>query len=375
MRQSAAKLPKKEKEIEMGLIYMIFLPNGKKYIGQHKNNNLEERKKTHKYQFNSFCNKKESLKNVRIDNANPNGFCSALYNAFNKYGIDKCEWSVIENNIPLESINDIENTYIIKHKTMSPNGYNLKLNGGSEYATFSDQTIKKMSESQSKVFNTKLHKYRKYNKELEGLPKHVNFVNNANGKKGYRITNRPNCYSKSKSFTSETVSIEELKKKVITFLEEIEGKTIEEILNDEKGINEENIKNEIVVKKTKRDLPVGIRYYKDGYKAIFVRNKISHSKSFIDKSITKEENLNLVINWYNTTKLEDVFVERELPTGVSIYKDGYKARIRHKNKVYAEYFRDKTISDEESIKLAVDWLIMTKLKILQIKSEERPETK
>jgi hypothetical protein len=43
---------------------MIHLPSGKKYIGQHKNNNIAEREQTHKYQFNYFCKKKMKTKNV-----------------------------------------------------------------------------------------------------------------------------------------------------------------------------------------------------------------------------------------------------------------------------------------------------------------------
>ncbi len=360
----------------MGLIYMISLPNSKKYVGQHKTNNLEERKKTHLYQFKYFCKKKEDLKNVRIENANPEGFCSALYNAFKKYGFDKCTWTVLETDVDLGCINDVEDKYIIEHKTLHPGGYNLKLNKNSENKSFSDETLKKMSESQSKVFKTKLHKYRRNNKELEGLPKHVNFITKDNDRRGFRIVGHPKYPGKSKTFTSSTLSIKALKKKVIKFLEEIEGRSIEEILKEENNLEEESIEDIIPAEKeSKRELPVGIRNYKTGYKAIFVRNKKSYSKSFTDESNTKEQNLQLAIDWYKNTKLEDVAKkERDLPKGISKCRNGYRSKFVHKGKTYAKTFTDASISDDEKIKLATDWLQNKKSEILNIK-EEGSETK
>lgn len=379
-RQSAAKLLTVIIHItEMGMIYIIHLPNGKKYIGQHCNNNLYERKQTHKHQFNYFCKKKETEKNTRSEFQNPKGFCSALYNAFLKYNFKKCIFTALEYDIPLDKINDVEDSYILELNTLHPNGYNLKLNS-SEYKVFSEETLKKMSESQSKVRITSLRNYRKYPEQLEGLPQHVIF-HNSKKKRGYSIINHPKC--KSKSFTSSRLSIDELKLETIEFLEELEGKSIEEILYAEEQLkiqyeSEKKSTSETSgSKKAKRDLPRGVKYYKNGYKAMFILNKKNYSKSFIDTSLSNEENLRLAVEWYKNTDIEDVKRERDLPSGISYYKDGYRARVRYGTKAFCEYFRNNSVSKEKNIELAVIWLNNKKAEIKKLKNlkEEGSETK
>lgn len=204
----------------MSNLYELF-PNDKKYIGQHYNNNINERKQTHKHQYNYFCKKKiEITENPNSTLRNPIGFCTALYGAFKKYSFKKCVWVVLEDNIPLNKINEIEDNYIIELKTMQPNGYNLKLNNSNdEYKSFSIETLKRMSISQSKVFETKLDNYRKYNTELKNMPKHVKYINRGD-KYGYQIDNHPNC--KSKYFLTTTDSIDILKQRVLDFLKQCE---------------------------------------------------------------------------------------------------------------------------------------------------------
>jgi hypothetical protein len=143
-----------------GIIYMVHLSSGKKYIGQHSNNDINERKKTHYHQYIHFCKKKKTLKNSSNPDdkklRNPKGFCTALYNAFKKHSYEKCVWVVLENNIPLNKLNDIEDNYIIELNTMQPKGYNLKINNKSEECkSFADD-------------------------ELKGMPKHVNFIKKVN---------------------------------------------------------------------------------------------------------------------------------------------------------------------------------------------------
>jgi hypothetical protein len=356
--------------LTMGMIYMIHLPSGKKYIGQHKDNNLADRKNTHKHQFNYFCKKKKS----NLNTANPTGFCTALYNAFNKYGINNCVWTVVEYNVVLDKINDVEDNYIKEYNTLHPNGYNLRLNN-SEYKVFSQDTIKKMSNSQSNVFKNKLHKYRRYPDELKDMPKHVNFIRRGNIR-GYRVANHPKSLIKNKSFTSSTLSIETLKNQTIKYLEKIENKSISEILRNEQElkVSMDLKENECKLIKVSRELPKCIEHYKNGYKAIFIKNKKSHSKSFIDPSNSKEENLRLAVQWYELFSKTEFKNERTLPEGVSYYKNGFRARVRHKNKVYAEYFRDDKLSKEKKIELAVQWLIAKKAEIKKLK-EEGPETR
>ena len=105
---------------------------------------------------------------------------------------------------------------------MAPNGYNLKLNGRySDMHAYSDESRKRMSISQSKVFKTKLHKYRKKHKELEGVPQHVTYFEYG-GVRGYRILRHPNC--PFKEFTHATIPVAELKKQMLEFLKKCESK-------------------------------------------------------------------------------------------------------------------------------------------------------
>lgn len=210
----------------MGLLYLTVSPSKKGYVGQHNSNDFEARKQSHKYRYDSFLKELVILEDNRIKYPDkewpkfPLGYCTALLLAFKKYGIENFTWSILETNVALELLNDLEDKYIIEHNTLSPNGYNLKLNnnsGGS--SSFSLETLERMSISQSKVFETKLHKYRQNHEELEGVPRHVTFFESG-GIRGYRIHNHPNC--PSKDFTSATTPVPELKEQMLSFLKKCE---------------------------------------------------------------------------------------------------------------------------------------------------------
>lgn len=98
----------------MHLIYCYTnLINNKKYIGQ--TNNLKRRIKQHK--DDSFTNYSEARYNQLI------------HRAIRKYGLDNFEISVLEDNIPIELIDEKEKYYINKYNTIAPNGYNLTEGG------------------------------------------------------------------------------------------------------------------------------------------------------------------------------------------------------------------------------------------------------
>lgn len=84
------------------------LITGMSYIGQ-TTRSLKERKSAH-------------LKRVNLSNLK-------FYNAIKKYGEEKFSWIILKLCKNREELNFWEEFYINRHKTMTPNGYNLT-NGG-----------------------------------------------------------------------------------------------------------------------------------------------------------------------------------------------------------------------------------------------------
>lgn len=97
----------------MGYIYIVTNTlNGKQYIGQTKNEDINSRWNRHK----NLC--KNSLGRY-------------IYAAYNKHGIDKFKFQII--CICFDEDCDIyENEYINKYNTIAPNGYNLRAGGGNK---------------------------------------------------------------------------------------------------------------------------------------------------------------------------------------------------------------------------------------------------
>lgn len=98
----------------MSLIYCITNKiNNKKYIGQ-TISTLEFRFKKH------------------LSNINSKNRCSALYNAFIKYGKENfLIEEIISGNFNKKELNILEKKYIKEYNTLSPNGYNLQTGGNS----------------------------------------------------------------------------------------------------------------------------------------------------------------------------------------------------------------------------------------------------
>lgn len=138
----------------MGYIYLVTNRlNGKQYVGQTLRDDIELRWKEHR----KIC--KASLGKY-------------IYNAYLKHGIENFDFKVI-CNCDNEKCNDLEEEYIQKYNTISPNGYNLK-SGGRNSRQHPD-TIKLISERKkgvpSKVVMTpELRKIRSQNSKGEKNP-------------------------------------------------------------------------------------------------------------------------------------------------------------------------------------------------------------
>lgn len=70
----------------------------------------------------------------------------ALHNAIKKYGWEHFSVEVLEDNIPLENLNEREVYWTEKLNALVPNGYVLKA-GGQNYQVFSKKTKKKISDA------------------------------------------------------------------------------------------------------------------------------------------------------------------------------------------------------------------------------------
>lgn len=116
-------------QIIYGFIYSILNKiNGKIYIGQ-TTRDIKKRIVEHKSAFNL-----QNHNNIY------------LLNAFNKYGWDNFEFSIIDTALNLEELNKKEINYIQQYKSCDKNfGYNIELGGNN--AKPSIETLRKMSES------------------------------------------------------------------------------------------------------------------------------------------------------------------------------------------------------------------------------------
>lgn len=99
----------------MGLIYKITSPDGKIYVGQ-TNRTFHKRVLEHK---------------------NPNSRCTVVSRAICKYGPDKMSFEIVEDDIPMEQLNEKEMFYIKMFNSLTPNGYNLT--GGGQDGVFTDE--------------------------------------------------------------------------------------------------------------------------------------------------------------------------------------------------------------------------------------------
>lgn len=350
---------------QTGSIYMIHLPSGKKYIGQHKTNNIRERKITHFHQFTHYKKKKDLL-NLDSDtnSKNPIGYCTALYNAFIKYKFQKCVFVILEKNIPINNLNYVEDSYIIDYNTISPNGYNLKLNNANnDHKFYSGETLSKMSISQSQVFKTKLGSYRKYHKELEGVGQFVTYFV-CGDMRGYRIQNHPRC--SFKQFADATTPVPELKIQLLAFMKECESKIY------------------ITTQKAKlvSEVPKNIQEQKPGhFMVMFVHKGNKYEKYF--SMPPRELALANAIEWLAAEKVrvKDIAkiikepVQKEIP-GLYPRIYGYEIQFSYNKVKYYKSFIGRVNSIAENKILAIEWMSKERERVKNIiKIEEGSETK
>lgn len=99
-----------------GIIYKYTSPSGKSYIGQTKNS-IEERR------GNSKGNYYRGSK--------------VFYSAIKKYGgLQNFKCEILEDNIPIDKLDEKERFYIKKFKTTTPFGYNVLIGGQGEDRRF-----------------------------------------------------------------------------------------------------------------------------------------------------------------------------------------------------------------------------------------------
>jgi hypothetical protein len=274
---------------KMGVIYICTSPSGKQYIGQHNSGDFKHRLYTHKYNFTKYAKARLILELNRKFYPNkdippkPTGYCTCLYDAFCKYGFYKFNWKILHSNIPKDKLNELEDKEIIDKNTISPYGYNLKLNKGNNFS-YSETSRKLMSESQKKACTKYLHKYRRKNKELEGMPKHITYFSSG-GIRGYRVVGHPNC--RSRQFADKKTPIHILKQRTMEFMETIKNKPY---ISDQQ-------------RQKMKGFVKGIREQKPGkFCAVFTYNKKQYSKYF--SKFTRDENLKLATIWITNKKKE-----------------------------------------------------------------------
>lgn len=275
----------------MGFIYKYTSPSGKEYIG------LTARciKLRWKEHINDY---KRALKcGFKIK------CCVALYLAFHKYGIESFTKEILIE-CDNKDLSDNEKKMIIKHNTLSPNGYNLN-SGGEQDKQLSDETIQKM---------------RKHISELYGLPKYVQY-GEWKKSKYFIISGHPKC--RYKKIQDSTLNIEELKIKVLRFISDLD--------------------TNVYVVNHNRELPKNIMWIPNkGYSVTFRENGKQYSKLFgtklqdenILKNATDFRNLVLQNGIINT------YIHKINPhKHISISQNNhYIFKLQYKSKVYKKNF-------------------------------------
>lgn len=144
----------------MALIYLIEnVIDGTKYVGQTKKT-LQIRMHGHKSSVNKGSN-------------------TYLHRAMRKYGIENFRVCILENDISQENINEAEKRWVSYYNTYN-NGYNMTAGGDGKFDfKMSDETRKKISESNKLVGK---ETYKKRNETLKN--KDADFLKNIGLKSG-----------------------------------------------------------------------------------------------------------------------------------------------------------------------------------------------
>jgi hypothetical protein len=199
----------------LGEIYCLTSPSGKKYIGQCVKELVSGKKW-------GYINRwKEHIRDSKTRN-----YCRLLNNAINKYKPENFQIELILD-CSVEKLDEYEKYYINFYNTYTPNGYNLT-NGGS-ICRQSEETRQLKKESMIGKNKGKVYPKRNRKKEEDNnLPKYIRHYRDSSGKEGYRISSHP--IIKSKSFLTKTKTMEEKLNLALNYLN-----TYEEVIKADKS--------------------------------------------------------------------------------------------------------------------------------------------
>jgi len=187
----------------LGEIYCITSPSGKKYVGQCVKY-LSNGKK-----WGYLERWKEHIRDSRTHN-----YCRLLNNAIKKYGSENFTLSIIIE-CDVNELNNYEEHYIKLYNTLTPNGYNLT--SGGKVCKQSKETIALKSKSMiGKNLGKEFPKRIRIREEDNSLPKYLRYYRDFTGKEGYRISNHP--ILKDKSFLSKKISMDEKLQLAVNYL-------------------------------------------------------------------------------------------------------------------------------------------------------------
>ena len=189
--------------MELGDIYGLTSPSGKKYIGQA----VKFLKNGKKWGYLSRWKD-------HISDSNGKNYCRLLNNSIKKYGHENFKVELLKE-CKIDELDYYEKLYIKEINTLSPYGYNLTHGGNSCVQTEETQVLKRNSmigKNKGKVYPKKLRKI----EEDNSLPKYIRRYRDNSGKEGYRVSSHP--ILKSKSFLTKSITMEEKLQLAINYL-------------------------------------------------------------------------------------------------------------------------------------------------------------
>lgn len=236
-----------------GYIYKITnIVNGKIYIG-----------KTKKYYGNNHIRIRginNRFKRHIQDAINQKNYCPQLCNAIRKHGANNFTIEQL-TMCKLEITSDLEKAFISFYKSTDRKiGYNIAEGGGSTSCNVSEETRKKISETQGGDLNV----HKKYYKGV-----HV----------GYRAHRKQNGIYYYKTFGNTQFSVEENYAKAKEWINEIKNG----IMDNKTYKKENNLPTNITHKWKQGEIK--------GYRVNIIINGKLHSKDFISNKYTMEEKL------------------------------------------------------------------------------------
>lgn len=180
--------------MDLGEIYCITSPSGKKYIGQC----VKFLKNGNKW---GYLNRwKDHIRDSKTKN-----FCRLLNNAINKYKSENFTIQLIKECI-LDELNYYETYYVDLFKSMTPNGYNLTTGGNVNHRQSEETSQLKRLSMIGKNIGKQYPKRVRKRDEDKDLPKYLRYYIDSSGKEGYRINHHP--FLKNKSFLGKQIPLE-----------------------------------------------------------------------------------------------------------------------------------------------------------------------